>query len=74
MLKNLEGKFNLYCNSKNLEINQNQIIVIRKLEEYYKKNFKSFFFNFFSKENLKKRNPKSLFYRHQHLHKDKNFF
>ena len=54
MLKNLEDKFNLYCNSKNLEINQNQIIVIRKLEEYYKKNFKSFFFNFFSKENLKK--------------------
>ncbi len=54
MLKNLEDKFNLYCNSKDLEINQNQIIVIRKLEEYYKKNFKSFFFNFFSKENLKK--------------------
>ena len=54
MLKNLEDKFNLYCNSKNLEINQNQIIVIRKLQDYYKKNFKSFFFNFFSKENLKK--------------------
>ena len=54
MLENLEDKFNLYCNSKNLEINQNQIIVIRKLDEYYKKNFKSFFFNFFSKENLKK--------------------
>ena len=54
MLKNLEDKFNLYCNSKNLEINQNQIIVIRKLEEYYKKNFKSFFFKFFTKDYPKK--------------------
>ena len=37
MLKNLEDKFNLYCNSKNLEINQNQIIIIRKLADFYKK-------------------------------------
>ena len=54
MLKNFEDKFNLYCRSENLEINQNQIKVIRKLQDYYKKNFKSFFFNFFSKENSKK--------------------
>ena len=54
MLKNLEEKFNLYCNSKNLEVNQNQLLVIKKLQDYYKKNFKSFIFNFFSKENLKK--------------------
>ena len=45
---------NLYCNSKNLEINQNQLLVIKKLQNYYKKNFKSFIINFFSKENLKK--------------------
>ena len=54
MLKNLEDKFKLYCNSKNLEVNQNQIIVIRKLQDYYMKNFKSPLFNFFSKKSLKK--------------------
>ena len=54
MLKNLEKKFRLYCSSKNLEINQNQIIVITKLQDYFKKNFKSFISNFFSKENVKK--------------------
>ena len=54
MLKNFEDKFNLFCNSKNLEINQNQIKVIIKLQNYYQKNFKSSFFNFFFKKNLKK--------------------
>ncbi len=54
MLKNLEEKFNLYCNSENLELNQNQLLVIKKLQDYYKKNFKLFFFKFLKKENLKK--------------------
>tara|TARA_B100000003_G_scaffold71841_1_gene64426 strand:+ start:423 stop:1481 length:1059 start_codon:yes stop_codon:yes gene_type:complete len=54
MLKNLEEKFNQYCNSEKFEINQNQIIVIKKLQNYYKKNFKSFFFKLFLKENPKK--------------------
>ena len=54
MPKNLEEKFNLYCNSENLEVNQNQVLVIKKLYNYYKINFKSFISNFFSKENLKK--------------------
>ena len=54
MLKNLEEKFNLYCNSENLEVNHNQLLVINKLQEYYKNNFKSFINNFFSRENLKK--------------------
>ena len=54
MLKNLEDKFNQYCNSKNFEINQNQILVIKKLLDYYKKNFKSYFFKFFSKNYSKK--------------------
>ena len=40
MAKNLEEKFKLYCNSENLEINQNQIIVIKKLQDYFNKNFK----------------------------------
>ena len=54
MAKNLEEKFKLYCNSENLEINQNQIIVIKKLEDYFNKNFKKSFFNFFSKQDSKK--------------------
>ena len=54
MAKNLEEKFKLYCNSENLEINQNQIIVIKKLQDYFNKNFKKPFFNFFSKQDSKK--------------------
>ena len=54
MLKNLEEKFTLYCKSENLEVNQNQITVIKKLQEYYKKNFSSYLFNFFSKKSSKK--------------------
>ena len=54
MLKNLEDKFNLFCNSENLEINQSQIKVISKLQDYYQKNFKLSFFNFFFKKNSKK--------------------
>ena len=40
MAKNLEEKFKLYCDSENLEINQNQIIVIKKLQDYFNENFK----------------------------------
>ncbi len=54
MLRNLEEKFTLYCKSENLEVNQNQITVIKKLQEYYKKNFNSYVFNFFSKKSSKK--------------------
>ena len=54
MLKNLEDKFNQYCNSKNFEINENQFLVIKKLQDYYKKNFKSYFLKFFSKDCSKK--------------------
>ena len=54
MLKNFEEKFKFYCNSENLEVNQNQIAVIKKLQEFYKKNFKSSFFNLFSNQFSKK--------------------
>jgi cell division protein ZapE len=54
MAKNFEEKFKLYCNSENLEINQNQIIVIKKLQDYFNKNFKKPFFNFLSKQDSKK--------------------
>ena len=54
MVKNLEEKFILYCDSKNLEVNQNQILVIKRLYDYYKHNFKSLIANFFSRRNIKK--------------------
>ncbi len=54
MPKNLEEKFSYYCNSENLEVNQNQLLVIKKLHDYYKKNFKSLILNLISKENFKK--------------------
>ena len=54
MTKNLEEKFIFYCNSKNLEINQYQLKVIKKLQNFYKKNFKLSFLNFISKQSLKK--------------------
>ena len=48
MLNNFVEDFKIHCNSKNLEINQNQIQVIKKLKNFYKVNFKSFI-NIFSK-------------------------
>ena len=54
MSKNLEEKFSSLCNSKNLEINQNQIKTIKLLQDFYNKNFHSSIFNFFKKENYKK--------------------
>ena len=53
MLDNFEDRFKYYCNSQNFEINQNQINVIKKLQDYYKKNLKSFFSKFFTKNNKK---------------------
>ena len=54
MLKNLEEKFRVYCNSENLEVNQNQLNVLKKLQDYYQKNFKSFYYYFFLKNSSKK--------------------
>ncbi len=54
MSKTLEEKFKLFCNSKNLEINQHQITTIQILEDFYNKNFHSSILNFFKKENHKK--------------------
>ena len=54
MSLNLEEKFTSYCNLKNLELNPNQIIIIKKLNNYYNDNFKNSFLNFFSKKILKK--------------------
>ena len=54
MFKKLEEKFRLHCNARNLELNPNQIFVIKKLENYYKDNFRSSIFSFFSKQVSKK--------------------
>jgi len=54
MSKTLEEKFRLFCSLKNLEINQNQITTIQKLENFYYENFHSSIFNFFKKKGHKK--------------------
>ena len=49
MLKNFEKQFTQYCISENLEINSNQLLVVKELEKFYNKNFKSFFLFGFKK-------------------------
>ena len=51
---NLEESFKTHCNIQKLEINPNQILLVKQLENYYKENFKSFLLNFFSKQSSKK--------------------
>ena len=43
MPKELEKKFRSYCKNQDLEVNHNQIKVIKKLEDYHNSNYKSFF-------------------------------
>ncbi len=50
MPKSFEKEFISFCENQDLEANINQINVIKKLEEYYKINFKSFLSKFFSKK------------------------
>ena len=50
MPKSFEKEFISFCENQDLEVNANQIAVIKKLELYYHNNFKSFFFKFFSKK------------------------
>ena len=50
----MKKKFISYCEIKNLELNPNQVSIIKKLKYYYRDNFKSSFFNFFSKKATKK--------------------
>ena len=54
MPKNLEEKFKTFCNSNSLNINQNQIITIKKLQDFYSGNFGSSIFNFFKKKETKR--------------------
>ena len=43
----LEKKFKLYCKTENLEINQSQIEVIKKLQDFFNQNFTKNLINFF---------------------------
>ena len=54
MPKTFEKDFISYCNNQELEVNPNQITVIKKLEQYCQSNFQSFFSKLFSKQNSKK--------------------
>jgi cell division protein ZapE len=54
MPKKFEKKFISYCENQNLEVNHNQITVIKKLEDYHNNNYKSFFSKLFSKQKSKK--------------------
>tara|TARA_Y100001970_G_C14223715_1_gene854231 strand:+ start:1535 stop:2590 length:1056 start_codon:yes stop_codon:yes gene_type:complete len=54
MVKKFQKEFVSYCNKKELEVNPNQIEVIKNLEKYYNSNFKSFFFKLFTKQSSRK--------------------
>ena len=49
MSKNFEEKFRLFCDAKNLNLNQNQILIIKKLGDFYESNFSSSILGFFKK-------------------------
>ena len=47
MSLNLEEKFKTHCNTQNLELNPNQITLVKQLDNFYKENFRSNLLNFF---------------------------
>ena len=48
MVNQLQKNFISHCNIQQLEVNSNQIEIVKKLEQYYKENFKSYFSKLFS--------------------------
>ncbi len=54
MPKKFEKQFISYCENQDLEVNSNQITVIKKLENYHHTNYKSFFSKLFAKKQSKK--------------------
>ena len=54
MPKSLEEKFRLFCNSKNLNHNQSQIFIIKKLQDFYESNFSLSILNIFKKKEIKR--------------------
>ena len=73
MPRSFEKEFISFCKIQDLEINKNQITVIKKLEQYYQNNFKYFFSKFFLKQSSK-RGLKSLSYQPLHHHINKILF
>ena len=54
MVNQLQKFFISHCDIQQLEVNSNQIEIVKKLEQYYKENFKSYFSKLFSKKSSKK--------------------
>ena len=52
MSLNLEEKFKTHCNTQNLELNPNQITLVKQLDNFYKENFHSSFLSDEEKEYL----------------------
>ena len=50
MVNNFQKNFITYCNNEILEINPDQIEIIKKLDQFYRSNFKSFFSRLVSKK------------------------
>ena len=49
----IEKKFKLYCENENLEINQSQIEIIKKLQDFFNQSVTKNLCNFFSKKKNK---------------------
>jgi cell division protein ZapE len=54
MVNQLQKIFISHCDIQQLEVNSNQIEIVKKLEQYYKENFQSYFSKLFSKKSSKK--------------------
>ena len=54
MVNQLQKFFISHCDIQQLEVNSNQIEILKKLEQYYKENFQSYFSKLFSKKSSKK--------------------
>jgi cell division protein ZapE len=54
MVKKFQKEFISCCNNQQLEVNSNQIQVVKRLEQYYQGNFQSYFSKLFSKKSSKK--------------------
>ena len=54
MVNQLQKFFISHCDIQQLEVNSNQIEIVKKLEQYYKENFQSYFLKLFSKKISKK--------------------
>jgi len=54
MVNQLQNFFISHCDIHQLEVNSNQIEIVKKLEQYYKENFQSYFSKLFSKKSSKK--------------------